>query len=101
MSPFGWNDTTLGKRRRLCSSASTCTRPPRTHATTVFVVPRSMPTTAIWKDLPHLRAGSVRRGSFGLQVRYDFTEPSPHDQREGPHPPVVGADVAGDDLVLE
>src|SRR5688572_6092151 len=44
-SPFGWKLTTLGRRRAPCSSARTCTFPARTHATTVLVVPRSMPTT--------------------------------------------------------
>ena len=40
-------DTTLGRRRRPSASASTRTFPARAWATTVLVVPRSIPTTAI------------------------------------------------------
>ena len=51
-SPLGWKETTLGSSLRPCSSGNTLTRPLRTQATTVLVVPRSIPTTAIGKGLP-------------------------------------------------
>src|ERR1700685_2847085 len=42
--PLGWNDTIEGMRRRPSSSAKVTARPSRTTPTTVFVVPRSIPT---------------------------------------------------------
>ena len=66
--PDGWNDTTDGKRRCPSVSASVATTPSRTAATTVFVVPRSIPTAwAIGAIVPQRRRRLTRsqRGEAG------------------------------------
>src|ERR1700753_4147413 len=93
-SPFGWNETTLGRSRAPFSSARTWTFPARTAATTVFVVPRSMPTTLIWGDpqrppseveLRSTRSSGaktyhlwLRHGNIGGYSRSCFGRPGQH-----------------------
>src|SRR5580693_8136153 len=56
--PEGWKETTDGMRRKPSASTTVPATPSRTAATTVFVVPRSMPTaTAIVDKLHQTSAG--------------------------------------------
>src|SRR3712207_5510771 len=78
--PFGWNDTTDGWIFAPASSASTRAGPsPSAYATTVFDVPRSIPTIGSLRA--SILTGALERGQ-------DAVVPALEASAERPHPAV-------------
>src|SRR6188768_4044713 len=80
--PLGWNDTTDGMSTLPCSSGMADAWPSLTTATTVLVVPKSMPMTGAIA----LLLGSLERSRLRLELADHAVVPTFDHRTEGPHP---------------